>query len=79
MDAICKLQHSIPVTRDSSTEVEHSPHHPKVKGLCLTTAAGTGRENIVKNVYPRFCPSLILVRTIKLFQSRLVISATGTL
>ncbi len=27
------------------TAVEHSPHHPKVKGSSLTTVAGMGREN----------------------------------
>ncbi len=33
-------------TSSSSTEVEHLPHYPKVKGFNLTTmATSTGREN----------------------------------
>jgi hypothetical protein len=30
----------------SSTVVEHSPHHPKIKGSSL--AAGTGRDKMAK-------------------------------
>ncbi len=31
--------------------VEHLPYHPKVKGLCLATTLGTGREKITKKLY----------------------------
>jgi hypothetical protein len=33
---------------DSGTAVEHSPHHPKVKGLSLAATADTGREKMLK-------------------------------
>jgi hypothetical protein len=29
--------------------VEHSPHHPKVKGSCLPVTLNTGREEVSKN------------------------------
>jgi hypothetical protein len=34
----------------NSTVVEHSPHHLKVEGLSLASAAGTKREKIVDNM-----------------------------
>ncbi len=39
----------------SSTVVQHSPHHPIVKGLSPTTAVDTGRKKMAKNYmnFPR--------------------------
>jgi hypothetical protein len=37
-----KLERLSLILSESSTVVEHSPHHPNVKGSSLATAAGTG-------------------------------------
>jgi len=36
------------LARDSGTGVEQLPHHPKVKGLCPTSAGGTRRQKKVR-------------------------------
>ncbi len=41
---------------NDSIVVEHSPQHPKVYGLRLAPAAGTGRENVGPNLVRPFYP-----------------------
>ncbi len=67
---------------NGSIVVEHSPQHPKVYGLSLAPAAGTGREKIGPNLVRPFYPQsglksfIVLAKnirlgvcTIKLFRS----------
>jgi hypothetical protein len=40
--------------------IKHSPYHPKVQGLSLAVAAGTGTEKKEKRLSPGFCQFQLL-------------------
>jgi hypothetical protein len=43
------MKKAISLVHGGSTVVKHSPCHPKIEGLFLAKAAGTGRDEMMKS------------------------------